>query len=423
MNNNKITEFTEASVSEIVEITSALIAMHPVYGSEGQRRALAYLEERLRRAGAKTRRCRIFDEEIDAHPCYVRVEDFGGTFASYRETVRENLIGEFDFGGDGPTLLLNGHVDVEFVTAPGQWTHAEGWRKPTLIDGRLYGRGSSDMLGAVACFVWVAEALAAHAKHLRGRLVLHFVVDEEIGGNGSLATLSNLNHRVDAALIGEPTDGAVCTRTRSFEQFKVVCRGRPRHMCLSERSANALSQACEVFAIIEELDAWCRAQVVGDTGLSSLCVGVLRGGSDAAVPAAAAELLVTAALPPELPFERVLTELEQRLNRFPTESRPEIARYGLRFPASSLGHEALATILREGIHGRAAVVDSNGFPSACDARIFEAFSIPTVIYGPGSLARAHGPDEYIGVEELADYAKTLCDTLGRLFTGALSLEQ
>ncbi|PRP98258.1 Acetylornithine deacetylase [Enhygromyxa salina] len=411
----------------IVETASALIAMHPVYGSDGQRHAMDYLEQRMRALGASVRRRRIYDEEIEDHPCYVHVENFGGSFASYRETVRENLVCELDFGAPGPTVLLNGHVDVEFVTAPEQWSRAEGWRKPRVEDGRLYGRGSSDMLGAVACFVAVAEDLSrakAEGAHLGGRLLLHFVVDEEIGGNGTLATLSTLDGQVDAALIGEPTDGAVCTRTRSFEQFKVVCGGRPRHMCLSEGSANALSQAVQVFTIIEELNQWCREQLGGDP-VRSLCVGVLRGGSDAAVPAASAELLVTAALPPSLPLSAVLSELDSRLRAaFPDEA-PQVGPYGLRFPASQGGHEGLAAGLRAQLEGVVeldpARREARDFPSACDARIFESFSIPTVIYGPGSLARAHGPDEYVSLDELKVYTRVIHETLRAAFSGDASL--
>lgn len=433
MNTSIATPTTAGSpldTAAIVETASALIAMHPVYDSAGQRHAMDYLEQRMRALGASIRRCRIYDEEIEEHPCYVHVENFGGPFAGYRETVRENLVCELDFGEPGPTVLLNGHVDVEFVTAPEQWSKPEGWRKPRVEDGLLYGRGSSDMLGAVACFVAVAEALSqakAEGARLGGRLLLHFVVDEEIGGNGTLATLSTLEGKVDAALIGEPTDGAVCTRTRSFEQFKVVCGGRPRHMCLSDGSANALSQAVRVFSILEELDQWCRDQLGGDP-VRSLCAGVLRGGSDAAVPAASAELLVTAALPPSLTFDAVIAELEARLRAaFPDAEPPQVAPYGLRFPASQEGHEGLAAGLRVELEGIAKVDaarrEARDFPSACDARIFESFSIPTVIYGPGSLARAHGPDEYVSLDELSVYTKVVHQTLRAAFSGDTELSR
>jgi acetylornithine deacetylase len=424
MSSSTATNVTEGALRSVVDTASTLIAMHPVYGSTGQGRALAYLEQRMHALGARTRRARIFDEEIEAHPCYCHVENFGGQFSNYRETLRENLLSEIDFGGDGPTILCNGHLDVEFVLAPTQWTVAESWRRPRLDGGKLYGRGSSDMLGAIACFLATAEYLIHEASKLSGRLLLHFVVDEEIGGNGTLATLTTLGEKVDAAIIGEPTDGAVCTRSRSFEQFKIVCHGRPRHMCFGANDENALAQASETYQLIEALDGWCREQVPSDHAFRSLCVGVVSGGSDAAVPAPTAELLVTAALPPELSLSRVLARLAAQLeHRFGRDRCPQVEPYGIRFPGSTMGHEPLAAALRAGIERRGGHSGSANFPSACDARIFEAFGIPAVICGPGSLQRAHGPDEYIGVDELASYTDLLNDTLGRAFRGELELRR
>lgn len=409
----------EHELDRIVDTTQRMIGMHPVYGSEGQRQVLDLLADRMAALGAKVRRRKIYDEEIEAHPCYTQVENFGGIFVDYRQLERENLICTLDLGGEGPTVLLNGHIDVEFVTAPQQWTEPEGWRKAKKVEGRLYGRGSSDMLGAVACFVHCAERLALEAEKLCGRLILHFVVDEEIGGNGTLANLSLLDEKIDMALIGEPTDSAVCTQSRSFEQFKISTLGHPRHMCLSTSEENAIWQIAGVLDVVESTDRWCRDQLEHGSEVRSLCAGVVLGGTDAAVPAAKAELLVTAALPPSLPFGRMMAQLQRSLaDRFGARGAvPQVEPYGQRFAGSTVGHDELAAMIREVMADRSIEARSSScFPSACDARIFETFGIPTVIYGPGSLYRAHGPDEYVEIDELKVYAEVLGESLRRIFS-------
>jgi len=252
-------------------------------------------------------------------------------------------------------------------------------------------------------------------------LIIQFVVDEEVGGNGTLASLSMLDGPVDMALIGEPTELAVCTQSRSFEQFKILTYGRPRHMCFGARSENAVWGLGQALEVIEATDEWCRKVCEEDRRF--LCAGMVRGGTDAAVPASKAELFVTAALPPQLPFERMIAHLECLLaERFGSSgTMAQVEPYGQRFAGSTEGHKELAAVLSHVMEERSiAFPRASCFPSACDARIFEAFGIGTVICGPGSLWRAHGPDEYVEVGELRAYAEMLTEAMVRILGGTRS---
>jgi acetylornithine deacetylase/succinyl-diaminopimelate desuccinylase-like protein len=123
---------------------------------------------------------------------------------------------------------------------------------------------------------------------------------------------------------------------------------------------------------------------------------------------------VTVALPPSLSIEQVVTRLQDMIRSSVgahSDRLPTVEPYGISFPGSSLSHLEWCEQIRRLGQSRGAPLDVGAFPSPCDARLFEAFGVPSVVFGPGSLARAHGSDEYVTVSELTSYSKVLAATL------------
>lgn len=402
---------------ELVALLQALIQAHPIYDSEGILEAQRICAREMEALGLQVTWERIDHARLRESPHYVDVTAFGGRFSDYGKGERFNLVGRAELGPGGPALILNGHLDVEFVTGPGQWAHAGLWRSGALRDGRIYGRGASDMLGGVACFLFALKQVMGRLGK-RGSIEVQLVVDEEIGGNGTLWSLMSTQRRRDAiALIGEPTGGVVCHGSRGFHQFKVVCEGRPVHMVFARPYDNANQLLAVVSLCLEELDAWV-GERCANPGSRYIMYGEMSGGSDAAVPASSAELRVTAALPVSLSLEQVIDELRRLMAerlRGRCDRLPTVEPYGIRFAGSSLSDLPLCdALVRNGVPGGTPLTVDH-FPSPCDARLFEAFGIPSVVFGPGDLRRAHGADEYVTEDELAQYAWTLSATLLELF--------
>ncbi|MBW7455794.1 M20/M25/M40 family metallo-hydrolase, partial [Paenibacillus sepulcri] len=108
---------------------------------------------------------------------------------------RPNVVGVWKGTGGGRSLILNGHIDTMPFDQLDKWTSHP--LQPTRSEGKLYGRGSCDMKAGVAAMIMAVENLVKHGMRLKGDVILQSVVDEEGGGNGTLACLDR-GYRADA---------------------------------------------------------------------------------------------------------------------------------------------------------------------------------------------------------------------------------
>ncbi|MFE2205061.1 M20 family metallopeptidase [Streptomyces rubiginosohelvolus] len=402
--------------TELTDLLGSLVQAHPVYATPGQSQALDIAARHLAGSGLQVRTTEVSLPRLSASPHYVDVPSFGGEFARYGDVPRTGLTATRRFGADGPHVALNGHVDVEFVTAPQNWSEPGLWSSGAVRGDRVYGRGTSDMLGGVACYLYTLRSLAPHWGGAQGAVSVQLVLDEELGGNGTLWQLLTMRGpRPDMALIAEPSDGRICGRTRGFHQFRIVCQGDPVHMVFAHEYDNAVRVAADVLLVLEDLNAWISNRYADITKGRFVLCGALKGGTDAAVSADMVELFVTLALPPELSPDRVEEHLAGLLAALDLPRTPTVHPYGVSFPGNLARDDRLTNVLLDA--GRAVGVDvtTGEFPSACDARLFDAYDIPVAVFGPGSLTRAHSSDEYVRVDELADYCEVLAAGLTKLW--------
>ncbi|MEV2263108.1 M20 family metallopeptidase [Streptomyces anulatus] len=401
---------------ELTDLLARLVQAHPIYESPGQDDALRLAAEHLVGSGLDVQFSEASLDVLMSSPLYVDVPAFGGDFESYGRVPRTALTATRVFDSPGCHVILNGHLDVEYVTAPGDWFEPGLWSSGAVRDGRIYGRGTSDMLGGVACYLHVLRSLAPHLERAEGAVSVQLVLDEEIGGNGTLwQLLRSQGAPADLAIIAEPSDGVACARTRGFHQFKVVCFGAPVHMVFAREHDNAVRTAADVLRILEDLNCWIAEQFPGSDARRFVLCGVIGGGTDAAVPAARVELLVTLALPPEIAPHTVERRLSEALFALGLAKTPVIERYGLSFPGSATTDHRFADALNEAGRRTGLPVGHGEFPSACDARLYDAFGVPVTVFGPGRLDRAHGSDEYVTLDELDDYCAVLAASLMHLW--------
>jgi acetylornithine deacetylase/succinyl-diaminopimelate desuccinylase-like protein len=411
-----------AAVDRAWSLLADLVRAHPVHGEDGQQHAaLALVEGALARLGMPHTRLVSPRADLRADPRHVDVSGFGGDFSGYWEKgPLHGVVGSETFGdGEGPFLVLNAHVDVEFVTSPDTWERAGSWRAPYEVDGRMVGRGTSDTLGGVVAVVAAVDAAGASLRRLgSGRLDLHFVLDEELGGNGTVAATARGGRVLDLAIVVEPTGGGVSAEAAGFSQLRVRLQGRPVHMVCAHRDDNAVAGLPAALACLDQLNNEVAVRV-GRPGCYVL-PGVVEAGTDAAVPADQANCLVTLALPAGLSDEGVRARLGELLQQRAAHWSPTVEPYGvlLRPAVPHDGAAGYVDLLCESARRAGVELEARPFPSACDARLYAGLGVPTLVYGPGELSRAHGSDEFVTRAEVAAAATALHALIQRLLIPA-----
>jgi acetylornithine deacetylase len=359
-----------ALLSELVGIDSVNPALVP--GAAGEGRIVEHLRARLERSGFTT----------TVLPARGRRD-------------RPSLVAVPREGPDGPTAVLNGHLDTVGVTGmPEPFT-------PRVEGDRLCGRGAADMKGGVAALVVAAERLVAAGAPVRP--VLALVADEEDAGLGSEAVieaLPGLGIRPDACLIAEPTDVALSRTLRGFAVVRVTFAGRAAHSSQAELGVNAVTALGRLLHAVDQ-----RAPAVRATG-GDLMVTVVRGGESPFVVPDSAECLVELRTTPDQDSGEALAEVRTLLD--PEEgARAELiaARDGWRLDAVGAAAD-LAARLGDAL-GTGPTFDA---PYWMEAPLWQAVC-PTLVCGP-SGGGLHAVDEWVDLAQVRRFVAALIAVLG-----------
>lgn len=312
-------------------------------------------------------------------------------------------------GDDGPTVVLNGHLDVVPAGDPDGWSVDP--YAGVVEDGRLYGRGSVDMKTGVALAMLVARDLAPEIRsgELSGSVVVHTAMGEETADPGTRALLER-GFDGDYGIVLEPTDFRVATSTKGLSVYRVAVEGVATHASQPDSGTNAIDEARPLLDAIDGYDAELRDREGSLCGGGFATVTEIEAGTDsnlAVIPDRAELVLDRRVLPGEDP-DAVDAEVEAVLDRVREEHGVETEWTRIQTYASSsipVDHP-LATSLRtrsvEAVGGDGGVGDPWGIEAATDARNFvNDAGIPAVTWGPGDLDQAHTVDESI---DLADAA-------------------
>ncbi len=308
---------------------------------------------------------------------------------------------------DKPGVMLSGHTDV--VPVEGQaWTYPPF--AMTENDGKLYGRGTADMKGFVACAL--NAAISASQCKLNTPLHLAFSYDEEIGcvGVHSLLTLLN-NSPVKPAMciVGEPTSLQVATRHKGKTSILARCIGKEGHSALAPNALNAIHIACELVTAIKAKQEKIIAEYSGDEALTDVPFTTIHVGrivTDQALNIVPNLCTVN--------FEIRHTEHDNPtdiLNELNQTADTIVARYRQQAPEAAIEFDVWNAYPGLNTEGTTPVVDFVKSLVGANTTSYVAFGtegglfsnncgIPTVVCGPGSMEQGHKPDEFIAVSQL-----------------------
>lgn len=307
---------------------------------------------------------------------------------------------------DVPGYILSGHTDVVPVDDQ-QWTDSPF--KLTERDGKLYGRGSTDMKGYVACcLAAVPDMLKASLKK---PLHLAFSYDEEVGCWGVRRMIPKIVEdaaKPIACFVGEPTEMDVVIGHKGKRSFKVIVHGRTCHSSLAPLGVNAVEYAARVIAKIRDIgDRLARSgarDTLYDVPFTTAHTGYLHGGTALnIVPDIATfefEFRVLSVDKSSVLAQEVLdyakNVLEPEMKKVAPEAGFEFQDRS-EFAGLDTSPDAEVTQLAKQLTGRNS---HSKVAYGTEGGLFSAAGIPTVVCGPGNIDQAHKADEFIRVTEL-----------------------
>jgi succinyl-diaminopimelate desuccinylase len=323
---------------------------------------------------------------------------------------RANILARYDSPGAQRTLLLDAHQDtvpVDGMTIPPF--------EPRIADGRITGRGASDVKGGMAAMLHAFTRLVKEKPGGAANVVLSCSCDEEsttIGirdlvsywepGNGKSKLLAN---RPDGAIVAEPTDLDVVIAHRGVTRFRVHTLGRACHSSDPSQGRNAIYLMAKVIAYLEHAAAVLPKFLPPHPlcGQPTLSVGRIYGGQSVNIVPDRCTIEIDRRLIPTEDPTVVWTKMKDELIlRFGEHVQVDEAWIGS--PALDNRDNAwLADMLLKAIPASAGKHVTKGVLYGTHASTISCAGVPAVVFGPGSIAQAHTADEYIEIAEL-DYA-------------------
>ncbi|MFI1768658.1 ArgE/DapE family deacylase [Streptomyces sp. NPDC020800] len=355
-------------------------------------------------------------------PALLDDPEFPGTEAPREEAW--GLVGHTPGGEDGPTLILQGHVDVVPPGDPAAWDGDPF--VPWVAGDVVHGRGACDMKAGLVAHLAALAAVRAAGVRLRGRVAVHFVVGEEDGGIGAFGTLKR-GHGGDACIITEPTAGTLVTANAGALTFRLTVPGRAAHASSREAGVSAIDAYLPLHEALARLETSRNADpspLMAEYPIPyALSVGTLRSGDWASsVPdLLVAEGRLGVRLGEEVADARA--ELERCVaeacaaHPWLREHPASVSWTGGQFASGRLpeGHP-LRDEVRDACAdagGWAARPRERGAPYGSDLRLYAGAGIPTLQYGPGDVRVAHSPRERVSVSEVVAVARALAVTVLR----------
>ena len=312
---------------------------------------------------------------------------------------RPNVIARLGGAGGGRSLMLNGHLDVVGVEG---MTHAP-W-DPVVRDGRIYGRGSSDMKAGVAAMcAAAARAASASGGALDGEILVTAVVDEEYSSLGTRALVSD-GVRADAAIVTEPTGLKIMPAHKGFVWVDVLVHGRAAHGSRWDVGVDAIRNAGLLLAALDAVDAeLLPSREHPLLGRPSLHASTIEGGIGLSTYPDKCRFTIERRTIPGETTAAVMAEIEDAFSRVRARRPALDAKVAMIFeqPPSDVSMEApIVRALDGALRACGEEVNVTGMSAWTDAAILNEAGIPAICFGPGDIGLAHAAEEYVRVDEI-----------------------
>lgn len=339
------------------------------------------------------------------------LESFFRSFGAPFERIevapgRANILARYDSTTSNQTLLLDAHQD----TVPVDGMTIDPF-SPAIRDGKIFGRGAADVKGGMAAMLYAFRRLFFERPRSAPHVVMSCSCDEESTATGVRDLVSYwqtnsgvsrlLPARPTAAVIAEPTELNAVVAHRGVVRFRVHAHGRACHSSDPTQGKNAIYAMAHVVTRLEELASELSNQVQPHPlcGSATMSVGRIDGGTSVNIVPAHCEIEIDRRIVPGEDPKLATLQLQREISSItdgivcdpPWISCPALGNEVNEWVADAL--------LRHGTQiGRS--VSKIGVPYCTHASTISDAGVPSVVFGPGSIAQAHTADEFIEVEQL-----------------------
>jgi acetylornithine deacetylase len=331
-----------------------------------------------------------------------------------QETVssRPNVVARIGRAGSR-ALLFNGHLDTVGVEG---MIHAP-W-DAEVRNGRIYGRGSSDMKSGIAAMC--AAALRVVDADLDGEVIIAAVSDEEYESIGTRSLVES-GIRAEAAIVTEPTRLAICPAHRGFAWLELIVHGRAAHGSRYDIGIDAITLAGLALA---ELDSYQRTVLEKKShpllGRPSFHASIISGGLGLSTyPDRCSVQLERRTIPGETAadFTREVEEACARVRSRVPEFRADLVPGFAQAPNEVAASHPLVRALSASLEKAGEPAPIEGLPCWTDAALLTAAGIPAICFGPGDIGLAHSAEEYVDMSEIERATGVLAGFVSEWFGG------
>lgn len=395
-----------------VELLQKLVQANSTQGNE--QFAQTIVIEKLRKIGLKVNVWEPDGRVLTTHPYFASPrKDFKGS---------PNVVGIFKGTGEGRSIILNGHIDVVPEGDTAQWKHSPYSGK--VINGKLYGRGATDMKGGNVSLLLALSAIRALGIPLKGDVIFQSVIEEESGGAGTLAAILKGYH-ADAAIIPEPTNMKIFPKQQGSMWFRLSVKGRSAHGGTRYEGVSAIEKALLVVEHVRELEKR-RNERIDDPLYQNIPIplpiniGKIQGGDWPSSVPDFVQLEGRMGVSPDETMEEAKKELANWLENIKEndawfqEHPVALEWFGARWvPGAIDPYHEFMTILSSKyteVTGHHPIIEAS--PWGTDGGLLtQVGSIPTIVFGPGVTEKAHFPNEYIEIDKVFEAAEIIALTV------------
>ncbi len=395
-----------------IQLLQRLVQERSVRGEESKAQAL--IIEKLRRMELTLDIWEIGSPELFNHPL----------FSSDRKNFygNPNVVGILKGTGGGRSLILNGHIDVVPEGDLSDWK--DDPFSGVIRDGRLYGRGSTDMKGGTVSLLLAMDAVKSCGIKLKGDVIFQSVIEEESGGAGTLAAVLR-GYRCDGAIIPEPSSMKIFPKQQGSMWFRISVKGRSAHGGTRYEGTSAIEKMMLVINEIQQLEKERNERITdplyeGVPIPIPINVGKIKSGQWPSSVPDLAFIEGRMGVAPNESLEKAKEEMDACLARLREKDEwfkhhpVRIEWFGGNWLPGNMdvNHpliQSLSDSYRQ-VKGSPPVIEAS--PWGTDGGILSTIGdTPAVVFGPGTTEAAHDSNEYIILENVFQAAEIIAMTI------------
>ena len=410
----KVGDHIAGMKEEIVRTLQELIRIPSVVGQEGK--AQAYMERLYRSMDLEVLSLAPDMGKVKTHPAFIE------TGMPYEG--RSNIVGTFPGNASGPSLILNGHVDVVSPEPVSGWKY-DPWGGQIEGD-RMYGRGTADMKSGLVANFFALKAILRAGLRPKGTVMLQSVIDEEAGGAGGTLALLMAGHRADAMICTEPHNLNLTISHAGVNYFRVKVQGKISHAALAHLGVNAIGKMYLIYQALIDLDEKRGREVhfplyeKGSGRSCHLSIGTMKAGDWPSNVAGSAEMECRVGYVPGETMAGIKTLVERTVREtadkdpWLKEHPPVVEWFGWQTEPwyQDPGHPFVQTFqgALEAILGKSPEII--GRAGGIDSRFAPSFNMVSACTGPRA-GGIHGFDEYVEIPSIIQVTQALATTILR----------